>query len=803
MLRPLRRLSGPLRRSLSTASWRPAWAMIYRISTAEFAAARGVSLALAPPPLASRVSVPRHAFGLDPLPDTASSDGQPSNFFDFGSLAPEQGSPQPASTLVDIFGSGVLAASSDGLLLLGTFRNRADPTGMFEYQGPSTAPFEVLDQAYARSYCCDIMRLARFVCNPVTGEMARLPDFDGTEDAFTASTGLLTQADGGHGPPRRYAAAQLSLVGDGRRFLLRRLSSETGEWDELLLPSPLPAGRLMYMNHEVLDFGGRLWWVDVSWGAVNVDPFSDRPELCLVELPGDIMLPDQQGEAEMRQLLQHRRMGVSDGRLRFVEVSKDEPFNIKSFMLDEQSGRWMLEHMVTWKTLCPGGKVAPMFAAIDPMSADLVHLTVPVGNGYFVSVDMRWKRPVECVDFGSGVHPSKCISSFVLPCVLPSFLGSSPIPDMHPRRLFSYATSFQRKQIPVIRQLLFSHEYEAKNEIWCPFEQMLVKGSMLKSLVPGGLIRVEDIIRNGHYSTGKLALLSLRDLVDLATVNLMRGVNVSELIVLENLLWAPSARGIMFKHTNLINNGEETGCPYLSIYELFKLAVLITTGKPIEEVNLPADLAHFLHYLQRATNIDKRLITNHSATRFPEERIQRNKSYNYLFRTEFKHFYATPAAARSYYVFEALGLIFPQELLTPAGLHPLIDYWASYNQEMIRQQSGNGVILTHQRPIVVPRFNTVYELGNRLIALCRDPFEHPYGPLYADPSYADLYPYLEMGYSIFQIEQLINHLIPLYGPTADEQILVHKLWDNVFTGQRPLPPHANWTDISGVRNQAR
>ncbi|VAH08343.1 uncharacterized protein LOC119354132 [Triticum dicoccoides] len=445
-----------LRRSLSTAAPRPAWAMVYRISTAdESAAARRASVELAPPPLASRVSVPRHAFGLDPLrATTASADLRPPvNFFSFAAPAREQGSPQPAGSghnLINVFGSGVLAASGDGLLLLGTFRNRASAASIFQHQVPSPAPFEVLDQAYARSSCCDPMRLARFVCNPVTGELARLPDFDGAEDAFTAPTGLLTQANGGHGgPPRRYAAAQLSVVNKGRRFRLRRLSSETGEWYELLLPSPLPAGRLMHMNHEVLDFGGRLWWVDVSWGAINVDPFSDRPELCPVELPADVMLPDQQGEAEMRQLLQRRRMGVSDGRLRFVEVAKDEPFRIKSFTLDEESGRWMLEHQVSWRTLCPEAKASPLIAAIDPLSADLLYLTVPVGKGFCASVDMRWKRQVESVELGRGVNPSKCISSFVLPCVLPSFLGSSPIPGkMNTKQNKTLADFLVRSDIP-------------------------------------------------------------------------------------------------------------------------------------------------------------------------------------------------------------------------------------------------------------------------------------------------------------------------------------------------------------------
>jgi hypothetical protein len=412
--------------------------MVYRISTAE-ESARGVSLSLAPPPLASRVSIPRHAFGLDPLP--ASTDGEPVSFFSFAPPAPKQGSgldaPRPPSAdgdgdFINVFGSNVLAASADGLLLLGTYRNRANAVSMFKHQLPHPVPFEVLDQVYARSFC-DPMRVARFVCNPVTGELARLPDFDGAENVFSAATGLLTtEADGGaRGPPKRYAAAQLSVLDGGERFLLRRLSSETGKWCELVLPSPLPPGRRMHMNHEVLDFGGRLWWVDVSWGAVCVDPFSDRPELCPVELPGDIMLPHQQGEEEMRQLVKHRRMGASDGALRFVEVSQEEPFRIKSFALDEKTGRWMLEHQVSWRILCSDARATPLIAAIDPLSSDLLHLHVPVSKGFCVSADIRWKRAVETTALGSGIHPSKCESSFVLPCVLPSFLGSSSIPGNH------------------------------------------------------------------------------------------------------------------------------------------------------------------------------------------------------------------------------------------------------------------------------------------------------------------------------------------------------------------------------------
>uniref|UniRef100_A0ACD5T9P0 Uncharacterized protein n=1 Tax=Avena sativa TaxID=4498 RepID=A0ACD5T9P0_AVESA len=385
-------VSGRLRRSLSTAASRPPWAMMYRVPQAANST-ESVSFSFATPPSVSFMSMPSQAHNIDPHP------AEP--------------------RCISIHRALLLAASGQGLLLLDTHMTRLKAHPLSDLDLPvevlyKIAPFEPLYR-----------RFARFVCNPVTGQLFRLPDFEGAEKTLTDGMGLLTQSDGANGPPKRYAAAQLSEVDGwgGRRFLLRRFSSETGDWDDMVLPSPLPPGRRMHRIHEVLDFGGRLWWVDVSWGVVCVDPFSDRPELHPVELPEGSMLPGQQSNDEMRQLVKHRHMGVSAGRLCYAEVG---PSHIRSFTLDDESGTWTLEHQLPVADLWPNAKTMPLIATIDPLDTDVLHLNVEEFN---VSVDMRRKRMIQSTPLPSGISPpSRSGTTSYLPFVLPSFLESSPIP---------------------------------------------------------------------------------------------------------------------------------------------------------------------------------------------------------------------------------------------------------------------------------------------------------------------------------------------------------------------------------------
>ncbi|CAM0955064.1 unnamed protein product [Alopecurus aequalis] len=401
----LRRLSvavaGGLRRSLSTAPSRPRppWALVQLTSVDESGApAPGASFHLDEPPFVTSLAVPAHFVHPRPLPD-------------------------PDTGKYGFVSGDVAATSSDGFLLVRFCDARFNIPTIGGDHGDSLAS-AVRDLSWTEMDMNP--EGTRFICNPLSGELYRLPDLDGTKRTTTCRhIGLLTQSEGGDAPPDKYAVAEMFTIGGGEKegLVMRRFLSETGQWDKLGLPSPLPAGRRMVIDNAVVAFGDRLWWIDESWGAISVDPLSDRPELCFTELPRGSVLPDMEGMVLIRNLGKYRRMGVSEGKMRYVEVSKEKPYVISSFSLDDAGSSWTLEHEVAFIHIWLDSQFAPLkempaIGAIDPLNANVVYL---VCGNQLVGVDMVKEKITGSSRLAVPDFP-------LLPCVLPTWLETSQIP---------------------------------------------------------------------------------------------------------------------------------------------------------------------------------------------------------------------------------------------------------------------------------------------------------------------------------------------------------------------------------------
>ncbi|XP_062232574.1 uncharacterized protein LOC133929831 [Phragmites australis] len=387
--------SGRLRRGISTAASRPPWAMVYPLTKLKTPAPR-VSLQLAEAPCISHLNVPAHLVYPGTGPDPRNDD------------------------ISLVFGGFVKASSGDGLLLLNFLDLRGTAPIVSTHRGT---------QGRKLTFISLDPDVTRFVCNPLTGQLFRLPDIDGKKKTLScAGMGILTQSERPHRPPDRFAVAELHEDHDGEEpsFVMRRFLSQTGKWDKLVgLPSPLPLARRMNIDHEVLAFSGRLWYVDISWGAVSADPFSDRPELRFVELPRGSVTEPPKGPGQP-ELDGYRRMGVSEGRLRYAEVSQKEPFVLSSFALDGDGSCWTLEHRVALSRLLPRGDLlsgedTPRIGVVDPMNASVMHITL--GNQAF-SVDMDKGKVLACSLTGPSLQCDSLKS-----CVLPPWLASSRIPS--------------------------------------------------------------------------------------------------------------------------------------------------------------------------------------------------------------------------------------------------------------------------------------------------------------------------------------------------------------------------------------
>ncbi|KAL6909676.1 hypothetical protein ACP4OV_001335 [Aristida adscensionis] len=119
-----------------------------------------------------------------------------------------------------------------------------------------------------------------------------------------------------------FAVAELR-VADGDRDTLLTFRSGAAAWVERQVFCPhmsTPRGRGAWSCHDVIPHDGKLWWVDLLWGVLGCDPFSDETALTYAGLrePGTT-------SARRRRLETRRMVGVSRGSVWFVEVAGDDP----------------------------------------------------------------------------------------------------------------------------------------------------------------------------------------------------------------------------------------------------------------------------------------------------------------------------------------------------------------------------------------------------------------------------------------------------------------------------------------------
>ncbi|KAG2599400.1 hypothetical protein PVAP13_5KG454000 [Panicum virgatum] len=195
----------------------------------------------------------------------------------------------------------ILAADPSGLLLL-----------LHADQGRATGP-TVIDRPNHPSFCWRQFVAGYFVLNAADADADAALPLPEPELIMNAShLGIIAS-------PTAYMVAELQpFVGDDHATLLC-FSSDVGEWVDKTVSYPLQPRP--FSSHAVLSLHGRLWWVDLSWCILACDPFADNPRLDVLQLPPPAK-PLNYGQAA-GVLDRYRAVGVSDGKLRFVDMYRN------------------------------------------------------------------------------------------------------------------------------------------------------------------------------------------------------------------------------------------------------------------------------------------------------------------------------------------------------------------------------------------------------------------------------------------------------------------------------------------------
>ncbi|CAN6313578.1 unnamed protein product [Urochloa humidicola] len=365
----------------------PSWVIlgsVARVSAAEDAdlpPGADLSLALAPPPRASLLTIPPRLF-----PDAPTARNFPA----------------------------VLAADPSGLLLLHANQGRA--TGPLVIDRPGYRHFEWRE--FVDGY---------FVLDAATGSAFAIPEPELiSEKAFL---GLLPHPGGG-----RYVVAELQpIVGCDYADLLC-FASDVGEWVQKKVPDTLP--RRWWVPTAVLAHCGRLWWADLFFGLIACDPFADAPALAFVPLPPGKALRYKEAAWVLDR---YRVVGISAGKLRFVDMYRNRDrggaLKVSVWTLpDPDATEWALEHEASFHDIWadPSYKAAglpekiPVLALIHPKDPAVVYFFL---QEHLFGVDLRARSVVECEVYelvapGRDLVATRFVHAWELPRALSSSSGA-------------------------------------------------------------------------------------------------------------------------------------------------------------------------------------------------------------------------------------------------------------------------------------------------------------------------------------------------------------------------------------------
>uniref|UniRef100_A0ACD5VWL3 Uncharacterized protein n=1 Tax=Avena sativa TaxID=4498 RepID=A0ACD5VWL3_AVESA len=294
----------------------------------------------------------------------------------------------------------------------------------------------------------DIAPHGYYVCDAFSA--TRLPDYGrGFLDDRCAGI-IASPAGDGH-----YMVVELQPLNGSDEATLLCFSSATGEWEEKDVAYP-PSGGL-WCSDAVIAHGGRLCWVDLSWGILSCDPFADEPVLDFVEIPEGRHRSSSIGclHCADRELSTRRCVQVSGGMFRLVELtcgdhgSRPRGVALRSWMrlqqsqsrshrkaprvvmwtlADSDAGEWKVEHKVSFADIWADDsyketglpKKAPPLALVHPKDPDVVYFFL---GKHIFGVDLRARKVVECEVYKLVGPRRKDVSSrCVRACELPAAL---------------------------------------------------------------------------------------------------------------------------------------------------------------------------------------------------------------------------------------------------------------------------------------------------------------------------------------------------------------------------------------------